>query len=233
MKWIFSESKKAKIINLVALSTLAAFSASDASAHCKKHKCHHHCHSQAAAPVVVYKDEPVKIVSTFVPAWYVGGHVGVSHTHDKAAAGSGNSVTQIGPGWTANLGYQFTHFYQGNIAAEIGYTQYHNSSENTQTTNVAATEHFATYAALVGQYPVIYGLGVMGKIGIAYSYAKKIFNVTGASASANTYSPYYGGGVTYNMTPQAELVLQWARARGNNKTGSTDLTSLGVNYSFW
>lgn len=203
MKWI---------ISTVVLTTLV-FTGSEA-AFAKTHKKHHCVH-----PVINYKDElpapiPVAVVNAFVPHWYVGGHVGVSRTHDEPALRSNDSVTQIGPGWTADLGYQLIQFYRATLAAELGFTQYHNSNETLPGVNVAYTEHFATYLAAVAQYPIICNFNILGKLGLAYSYAKKVFNVSGASASANAYSPYYGVGLSYNMTSQAALMLQWARARG-------------------
>lgn len=222
MKWTLSFSSK--IVKFTMLATLLFSSSTVAFAHHKKH----HKVSQE----VIYKDQVPVPVYTFVPNWYVGGHVGLSRTHDKAAPASGDSVTQIGPGWTADLGYQFFEYRRAIFAGELGYTQYHNSNETAPNTNVASTEHFATYLAAVVQYPILNRFNVLGKLGVAYSYAKKVFTGSGASASANVYSPYYGAGVSYNITQQAALVLQWARVRGNGSTGSTDLTSLGVSYNF-
>ena len=239
MKWTTSTTHKYKLIPL-AIATVATLSTSPmALAHCKKNHCHHQA-TVATAPATEttyknYKDEMTQMIVTavplFVPHWYVGAHMGVSRTHDKAAPGSGNSVTQIGPGWTVNLGYQFVQFYRATLAAELGYTQYHNSNETTVGTNVASTEHFSTYLAAVVQYPIVNKFSVVGKLGLAYSYAKKVFTAGGASASANDYSPYYGAGIAYQVTPNAAFLLQWARARGDSKTGSTDLTSLGVTYN--
>src|SRR5579872_3162149 len=79
--------------------------------HVKKHKaCYKRppCYRRAvpvAAPI--YKGEMPIPVAVFVPNWYVGGHIGESRTHDNKAANSNDSVTQIGPGWTADIGYQF------------------------------------------------------------------------------------------------------------------------------
>lgn len=222
MEWTTSSSTK--MVKMTVLATLIFTSSSVALAHSKKH---HHC---TCKEPVTYK-EVTAPVNMFVPNWYVGGHIGVSRTHDQAAPGSGDSVTQIGPGWTADLGYQFFEYRRLILAGELGYTQYHNSNETTPATNVASTEHFASYLAAVAQYPLGHNFNVLGKLGVAYSYAKKVFT-GGASASANAYSPYYGAGFSYNITQQAALVLQWARARGNGSTGSTDLTSLGVSYNF-
>lgn len=210
------------IFKLTLLTSLLLSSSLAFAHHSKKH--------HAAPQPEIYKDQTP--VVTFVPNWYVGGHVGLSRAHDKAAPHSGDSVTEIGPGWTADLGYQFAEFYKAILAGELGYTQYHNSNETTPSTNVASTEHFSTYLAAVLQYPLVNRFNIFGKLGVAYSYAKKVFTVSGASASANVYSPYYGAGLSYNITQQAALVLQWARARGNGSTGSTDLTSLGISYNF-
>ncbi|MDR3492104.1 MAG: outer membrane beta-barrel protein [Gammaproteobacteria bacterium] len=233
MKQISVTPKNNKVISLTLLATFTLASSSFAVAHCASHHKHHAPCAPQVTHMVDYKNEVIMpIAPMFVPHWYAGGHVGVSRTHDNAAAGSGNSVTQYGPGWTADVGYQFIQFYRATLAAELGYTQYHNSNETAPRVNVASTEHFASYLAAVAQYPIIANVNVLGKLGIAYSYAKKVFTATGASRSANTYSPYYGAGISYNMTPQAALVLQWNRARGNNSTGSTDITTLGVSYNF-
>lgn len=229
MKVFISKKTTMTVLNSAMLAALIILPTSNAFA-TQKH--HHPKHHPAPQPqVAVYKDlmPPAPV---FVRNWYVGGHVGESRTHDKPAPGSSDSVTQIGPGWTADLGYQFAEYYRAIFAGELGYTQYHNSNETSPGTNVASTEHFATYLAAVVQYPIVNNFNVLGKLGIAYSYAKKVFTTSGASASANAYSPYYGVGVSYNMVPNAAIVLQWARARGNGSTGSTDLTSLGVTYNF-
>ncbi len=229
MKALVSQNKATKVLSLTILSALIMLPSSAALAAQKHHR--HHTKHAAPQQVVVYKDEMAMVpVSTFVRNWYVGGHIGESRTHDKRAPASSDSVTQIGPGWTVDLGYQFAEFRRALFAGELGYTQYANSNETTPGFNVASTQHFSTYLAAVVQYPIVNNFNVLGKLGIAYSYAKKVFSV-GTSASANAYSPYYGAGVSYNVTPNAALVLQWARARGNGSTGSTDLTSLGVTYN--
>jgi len=227
-------SKISKLVNLTVISSMTMLAATSVLAcNGKNHKCHchHKCHEEAVftndnqQPIM--KDMPVY---TFMPNWYVGAHIGESRAHDRPTAGLGSSVTQIGPGWTADIGYQFYQFRRATFAGELGYTQYHQSSDNTKVLNIANTEHYATYLAGVGQYSLNNNFSVLGKLGLAYSYAKKILTIAGVTGSANAYSLYWGLGVTYYMTPRAGLVLQWARACGNNKTGSTDLASLGVTF---
>jgi hypothetical protein len=215
-----------KIVKCISLSIIPLICMQGAFA-----RTHHHVNNDTNTSST-YKDQPVVIIPSFTPTWYVGGNIGESRVHDGASPGSSDSVTEIGPGWSVDLGYKFIEFYKAILAAEIGYTQYDHSSETTPGVVVATTDHFSSYAAFVGQYPLIQHFGVLGKVGVAYSYAQKVFEATGVSASANDYSLYYGGGLTYDITPQAALILQWARARGNDETGSTDLTSLGISYSF-
>src|SRR5579863_7718196 len=175
MKWITSFSNKNKVVRFFILLTMLCSCSSVALAH--HHKKHHPVQQE-----VVYKEQaPVLVVYTFVPSWYVGGHVGMSRTHDKAAPGSGDSVTQIGPGWTADLGYNFFQYRRATFAGELGYTQYHNSNETRPGVNIASTEHFSTYLAAVGQLSLVHNLNVLGKVGVAYSYAKKVFNASGVS----------------------------------------------------
>lgn len=225
-----------KIIRTALLATLVlatsqAALASKAKCHCK----HKHNEEAVATAPVDFKGEatPVHTANySWLSTWYAGANVGESRTHDKPAAGTADSVTQIGPGWSVDLGYQFLEFYRATLAAELGYTQYYNSNETLPGVNKASTAHFASYLAAVVQYPLVYNFNILGKLGYAYSYAKKVFTTSGVSASANANSLYWGLGFSYDMTKQAALVLQWDRARGNSKTGSTDLTSLGVSYSF-
>lgn len=191
--------------------------------------------AQASFAYGSYKDVGFKDmmpVMTNTPAWYAGFNVGESRTHDRAAPGSSDSVTQIGPAWSADLGYQFFKWYNASFAGEIGYINYYHSSETLPGVNVANTDHFGAYAALVGTLPLGYNFGILGKVGPGWSYAKKVFEATGTSASANDWSPFYAAGLSYNMTQNASLLAQWSRIRGNSKTGSTDLISLGVSYAF-
>lgn len=228
-----------KIISLLVVSSLACTPVAFAKHAKHKHK-RHSCGTQACAKRshsrhMDYKFEQsyVSIVKNgFVPGFYVGANVGESRVHDKRAPGSADSVTQIGPGWNVDLGYRFVEFYKIVLAAELGFTQYYHSSETTPGVNVATTEHFTSDAALVGQYYFIPEFSVFGKLGVAYNYAKKVFTASGTSKSANAYSLYYGLGVAYNVTSQAAVNLQWARAQGNNSTGSADLISLGITYAF-
>lgn len=158
--------------------------------------------------------------------WYVGGNIGVSHLFDKESPGSGNSVDENGPGGSVVGGYQFNSILGG----EVGYTKYHDSRETSGSTVLAKTEHYAVHLAATGRYPLVDKLSVLGKLGVAYSYAQKVFT-SGGAGSAGSVSPYYGVGFAYCLTPRVDFIGQWARAQGNNYTGSADLYSVGVNFA--
>jgi hypothetical protein len=159
--------------------------------------------------------------------WYVAGNVGVSHLYDNHAPSTGNSVDENGPGWDATLGYQWNSILGG----ELGYTQYYNSRETSGTTVVAKTTHFAVHANATGRYPLAYKLSALGKLGLAYSYAQKVFEATGAAASSGAVSPYLGLGLDYSITPTVDMLAQWSFVRGNNYTGSSTLYSLGMAFA--
>jgi len=175
----------------------------------------------------VYKDMVCRECALSYPHWYVAGNIGVSHLFDDESAGTSNSVDQNGPGWDATFGYQYNRMFGG----EIGYTQYYNSRETSGSTVVARTSHFATHLNATGRYGFATRFNLLAKLGIAYSYAQKIFEATGAAGSSGAVSLYYGVGLTYNLTERAEVIAQWARAVGNDYTGSSDLYSLGLSYA--
>lgn len=173
-------------------------------------------------------------ISLDCPHWYMGGNLGVSHLHDKAATGLPDYVDQNGPGWNVNVGVNFIRVFAGMLGAELGYTQYADSRENTTgaSVNVANTEHYSTYLAAEGKYPLVDRLNALGKLGVSYQYARKVFVGGGTTGSANTYSPYGAIGLTYDLTCNFAFVGLVARDWGhNNSTGSADLYSLGFSYS--
>ena len=161
------------------------------------------------------------------PHWYVSGNLGVSHLYDKQAPGSHDSVNENGPGWNVNGGYQWNSILGG----ELGYTQYHDSRETKGGLNIAKTEHYAVHVAATGQYPLANQFSVVGKLGVAYSYANKIFTASGAAAASGSVSPYAALGVAYSITKKADFVAQWEGVRGNNYTGSSTLYSLGFKFA--
>lgn len=161
--------------------------------------------------------------------WYAGGNIGVSHLHDNANTGSGNSVTENGPGWSVQGGYQFNSL----LGTELGFTQYHYSSETANSTNtsIAETEHYSVDLAATGRYPMMNQLSALGKLGIAYNYARKVATGGGAGSAkaAQAGSLYWGLGVDYSLTTKVDVIAQFAEAVGNHLTGSADLWSLGLN----
>ena len=158
--------------------------------------------------------------------WYVGANLGVSHLFDQNSPGAASSVDENGPGWNAGVGYQ----YNSLLGAELGYTQYYNSRENSGTINVAKTEHYAVSLAATGRYPLTYRLSLLGKLGPAYTYALKTYTAVGTALSSSSVSPYYALGLDYSMTKTVDFIGQWSRVMGNNFTGGADLFSLGFTF---
>lgn len=168
----------------------------------------------------VMKDMPMP---TFVPHWYVGANMGVSHLYDKKNSGSNNSVSENGPGGSVLAGYQFTDMF----GLEAGYTQYYNSKETLGSTIVAKTEHYAVDLAGTAQYPFTDQISGLAKLGLAYAYAQKMAIASGVSQSDSPINAYWGLGFTYHLTSAVDAVAQFSEAVGNSTTGSSDLWSLG------
>ncbi|MEO8400276.1 MAG: outer membrane beta-barrel protein [Gammaproteobacteria bacterium] len=186
------------------------------------HKYKHHCKSCDAAPMETYKDtgmlEPI-----WTPHWYAGANIGVSNTHDKRTISGVGSVKNTGPGWSVDGGYQFTPTW----GAEMGYTGYNISYDDSHSVNIAQTQHYSVDAALTGQYPLVRKLNALGKAGVAYNYARKD-TPFGPTADSGSVSAYGGLGFEYNLNQHFDVIAQWARSWGNNYTGSTDLYSIGL-----
>ncbi len=170
--------------------------------------------------------------------WYVGANIGVSHLHDNPNPNfrATNSVSENGPGWNVNGGALFMHIYDVVMGGELGYTQYADSRENitgtgAQSATFARTEHFSVYAALTGLYPMVYNFSLLGKLGVAYGYARKTAIGFGTTASATSYRPYGALGLGYNLTPKFTVIGQAARDWGSHATGSADLYSIGLSYA--
>jgi|GEM_PF-5914821 hypothetical protein len=163
--------------------------------------------------------------------WYVGADLGLSHVHDNVTDNINvTSMNEYGPGWTAYGGYRFNALF----GWELGFIDYYNSRETHVNSSggsyqYAKTEHFAAYTAGTLRYPLAYKFNALGKLGVAYSYAKKEF-VAVNTFSSEAVSLFGGLGVTYSVTKSTDLVAEWSLVRGNNYTGSTELWSLGVTF---
>jgi len=187
------------------------------------HHHHHHCkrHADMTYQPMDYKQEAGRPIVMWMPHWYVGANIGISDLHDNYTIGS---VKETGPGGSVDAGYQFSPMW----GVEAGYTEYYNSRNDLAGTNLAKTSHWSTDIAGTLTYP--FGTSrwsALGKLGVAYSYARKD-TPGGATASSGSVSPYGGLGLVYAVTQNVDFIGQWARAWGNHYTGSADLYSLGV-----
>lgn len=159
--------------------------------------------------------------------WYVAGNIGVSDVYDDETEGTNNSMDRLGPGWDAAFGYQLNSL----LGAELGYTQYANSRETSNPTVVAQTSHYAVHLNATGRYPLMYNISAIGKLGIAYAHAFKVYEVSGAGGTGSSVSPFLGFGFDYSITPRTDMLLQWQFVRGNDFTGSNVLYSVGFAFA--
>ena len=162
--------------------------------------------------------------------WYLEANLGSTHLTGKSYPGSASAS---GIGGNANIGYKFFPY----LAAEVGYTQYANTSINVANGTKAATDkHYSYDIAMRGILPVYTtGLEVFAKLGGQHlNSALNINNALAAtqlglvSSNHNTVNLYMGAGIQYYFIPELAAVVQWQRAKGSSGTGTLDLFSGGL-----
>lgn len=169
--------------------------------------------------------------------WYLEGNAGWSNPQNKNY-GAGTSTSNTGFGWNANVGFKFMPY----LGLEGGYTKYGDTNVNANGTKVAKDVHFSYDLAFKGILPLSdTGAELFAKLGAARIKSHTIItNPTAANnagvnipAGTNTVIGFYMGvGGEYAFFPYLLGNVQWARAKGNNKTGNLDLYSIGIAYMF-
>jgi len=169
--------------------------------------------------------------------WYLEGNGGYSSINNGNYV-SGSSISTTGIAWNLNGGYKFSPFFGG----EVGYTRYSNSAAKVNAVKVAKATYYSYDIAGKGILPIgDSGFELFAKLGIARLNAKvsstnssyAIANGINVSTGTNASTGYYFGlGADYSFLPALALNGQWQRAKGNNKTGTQNLYSLGMSYLF-
>lgn len=179
---------------------------------------------------------PAFAVMMSIPyGWYAELNGGVTNISDQGF--TGNVKSSSGLGLNVNLGYKFMPFF----GAEAGYTGYSKITiENQFGTTIGEITHYAVNVAVRGIVPVVdSGFEAFTRVGYAWQWANfSISNPTaaaiiGATSSRKTGNGFYFAlGGQYYLSPEMAVNLQWARAKGNNSTGTIDLYSIGVSIIF-
>lgn len=165
--------------------------------------------------------------------WYLDGNVGTTNLNNK------NYPTKDkthGWGLNVDLGYKFMPF----MGMELGYTRFAETVLRDNFDNKVGTDKHDTYhAVLKGILPIgISGFELFAKLG-PHRLLSKVQLKSGAAPivglvpkRASTINLYMALGAQYYFLPELSVVGQWARARGNAKTGTLDLYSVGLNFIF-
>jgi len=178
-----------------------------------------------------------KAVAPLPMGWFVEANGGSSKVSDANFA-PGSSLTTSGIAGNLNVGYKFMPFF----AAEVGYTKYANTTSKVNGTKIATTRYYSYDIAARPLLPIgDTGAELFAKLGIAhlnsnvkasntaYAAANGIVVTTGSN-NVNGY--YFGLGADYSFLPMLAANLQWQRAKGNSKTGTLNLYSIGLSYLF-
>jgi opacity protein-like surface antigen len=191
---------------------------------------------------------------------YVGGQLGWGNVHQgNYAQNTTEAVEDVGTfsshiretetGMAGRIfgGYQFNQ----NIAAEVGYTRFHNATQTYDFTSgmddasvrgSLKTDAFDIVAK--GILPLTNGFNLYGKLGVAYLRAAETMRVYGTDGSkfkisdnAHDVYPTFSAGAGYDVTKNVTTDLSWTRIQkvGNSHNStlpSTDLFAAGVAYHF-
>jgi hypothetical protein len=165
--------------------------------------------------------------------WYVEPNIGLTKISNQTPSGS---VSGAGIGGNLNVGYKFMPYF----TTELGYTLYANTGINSGGARVAKVRRYSYDLAGKGIIPFGYSgtegfakLGIMHLVShtsITNSQAASNIGLTGSQN--NVIGLYLGAGGQYYFTPQLAGIMQWARAIGNNSTGTIDLWSIGISFIF-
>jgi hypothetical protein len=170
--------------------------------------------------------------------FYVEGNVGASKSSGKSYHSTA-SASNSGLAWNVNAGYKFMPF----LAVEGGASSYATSNiKNSAGTQFAKDRHYSGDVAVKGIAPVgDSGFEVFAKIGVAELYSSFALvnnlpaDTAGYSSSSknNSISPFYGLGADYYFLPTVGGSLQWQRVKGNSKTGTQDLYTIGIVWALY
>lgn len=189
---------------------------------------------------------------------YVGGDIGWSDVHQGNFAAlsttalttaSSKSNSDTGLAGRVFGGYQFTQ----NLAAEMGYTRFHNATSKSSVTNIGITQSTngtikEDAVDLVGKaiLPLQNGFSLYGKLGVAYLRGENTTKVTtsvpgngsttvSVKQNAHKVLPTFGVGAGYDITQNLTADVSYMRIQktGNSSNlKSTDFVGAGLTYSF-
>lgn len=170
-------------------------------------------------------------VAPLPTGWYLEANGGSSKVSDASYA-DGSSLTNSGIAGNLNVGYKFIPFF----AAEVGYTKYADTTSKINGVKVATASYYSYDIAARPLLPIgDTGAELFAKLGIAHLHSNvksdnSAYDVSTGTNNVNGY--YFGLGADYSFLPMLAANVQWQRAKGNSKTGTLNLYSIGLSYLF-
>jgi OmpA-OmpF porin, OOP family len=154
--------------------------------------------------------------------WYMGGNVGQS---DYKNIGDEDRA------WGLRGGYRFTQ----NLAAEVGYVDFGELSDNIPGVGSATLSANAMEVVGVGSYPVAERFSVFGKLGLYRGEADMTLNlvdVDAASGRDTNTDLTYGVGVQFDFRPNIGLLGSWQRYADVGDVTDVDAMTIGMLFRF-
>lgn len=174
---------------------------------------------------------PALAIMSVPNGWFLEANVGSTNLSNVSYNGSSSSS---GVGGNGNLGYKFMPY----VAAEMGYSQYANTSiDNAFGTRVATVKFYSYDLALRGILPMSdTGFELFAKLGAqrlnaktTYDSTPQIAQLAGISNGSHSVTGlYWGIGAQYYWWPEVAINAQWQTAQGNSTTGTMSLLTGGI-----
>lgn len=191
-----------------------------------------YCHSMYSGCTGPYCGTPPYECLSAPYGWYLEIFGGSSKVSGQDFDFS-DHTSSSGIGGGANIGYKFMPFF----ALEIGYTRYANTNIEIADVKVATVQNYSYDIAAKGIIPLAAsGFELFAKIGAGRAVAnldvKDQFKIPLGVGDQrhSTTGVFMGVGGQYYFMPELAVVVQWARANGNEHSGYMDLFSVGVSF---
>jgi opacity protein-like surface antigen len=161
---------------------------------------------------------------------FIEGNLGYSGTgtaNINSDAANWNTNDSDHFGWNVNAGVMFL-----GLGAEVGYTRYGNIKYNSDAGTPSPANLSSTHIALRATPSILGPIYLLGKIGYAQlnqgGFSTNEFSIDSKTAN----SLLWGVGVGVKFLPMLYAQLQYQQVQGQNNLPTTNITMLGLGFSF-
>jgi hypothetical protein len=160
--------------------------------------------------------------------WYAGGSLGSGDVDAACCSASGTGLKLYG-------GYELGHKAMPNLAVEVGYIDFGESSGSglLSSASVGATALTVSGVIRLKFTPMLSGVGRLGFANVEGTASASALGL-GVSRSESSVKLYYGFGLEYSLSPKwkATGALDFSEYEIGHQSGNVSLMGVGVQYAF-